>query len=30
TSLDEMVTHSVSHALSLLDIDIPNTPHWGE
>lgn len=29
-SLDEMVTHSVSHALSLLDIDIPNMPHWGE
>lgn len=29
-SLDEMVTHSVSHALSLLDIEIPNIPHWGE
>lgn len=29
-SLDEMVTHSVSHALSLLDIEIPNMPHWGE
>ncbi|QTM01848.1 UbiX family flavin prenyltransferase [Mannheimia sp. ZY171111] len=30
TSLDEMVTHSVAHALSLLDIEIPNIPHWGE
>nr|WP_208455126.1 UbiX family flavin prenyltransferase [Mannheimia bovis] len=29
-SLDEMVTHSVAHALSLLDIEIPNIPHWGE
>lgn len=27
---DEIITHSVSRALDLFDIDVKNTPRWGE
>ncbi|PXW50146.1 hypothetical protein DFO55_12614 [Grimontella sp. AG753] len=27
---DEIITHSVSRALDLFDIDVKNIPRWGE
>lgn len=29
-NLDEMITHSVSRALDLFDLNVPNLPRWGE
>lgn len=29
-TIDDILTHSVGRALDLLDIEIPNLPHWGE
>lgn len=29
-SIDEMISHSVSRALDLFNIDIPGVPRWGE
>ena len=28
-SVDDILTHSVSRALELLGLDVPNLPHWG-